>query len=181
MEYNEQTAKEIVEKYSLDEKTIKVWKTRNAIPDKYFKSDFVKKEKKVIVILENGKAHSVISERISEIFKNEDLKTITFSQLTGVDLLSVVKGNRRISEDEIIPIKKEINRLKSDILNLFSIRNTAKTIRFLNDERIKPYSVLKNLLQKGEVSKILYNKDLTNSEYEKVKDSFMILVLKLNI
>ena len=35
MEFNEEKAKGIVEKYNLSDNTVRVWRSRNTIPDKY--------------------------------------------------------------------------------------------------------------------------------------------------
>ena len=40
MEYNEEIAQKIIEEYKLSPQTLKTWKTRNSIPDKYLKSGF---------------------------------------------------------------------------------------------------------------------------------------------
>ncbi len=40
MKFTEQKAREIVSRYGMSEKTIKVWKTRGCIPDKYADANF---------------------------------------------------------------------------------------------------------------------------------------------
>jgi hypothetical protein len=178
MKFNEQIAKEVIEKFNLNEKTFRVWKNRDSIPDRYREENYHVKEKATIVISKDSeKANTVITNRIINVLKCDNIHTTAFSQLTNVDLMSVAKGNRRLSDDEIIVVKKEINRLKSDIVNTFATKNIPATIKLLKDKRIKPYT----LIEKTEMKRILYREDIYGYEYQKIKDAFFVLVLKLNI
>jgi hypothetical protein len=180
MNYDEQTAKGIIEKYSLAKNVLYVWKTRGVIPDKYFKDDFEPKKKKVVVIPDATKAYKVFTERIIDVLKMREINTSTFSELTGINLLDICKGNRRLSEDEIIIVKKEINRLKVDITKTVASNISQSIIKLLNDERIKPYVLIKNM-QASEIKRILYNKSMDRRQSDIIKDAFIKLALQLNL
>jgi len=62
MQFDENKAAEIVEKFGLKKKTIMVWRTRGAIPDRYFSEGFAIKGKTEGVLAEGERDEQAIRD-----------------------------------------------------------------------------------------------------------------------
>jgi hypothetical protein len=70
MIFDEKKAKEVIEKYGLSEKTLTVWRKRNTIPNKYFDSNYVKKE------AITSKPELILQNRISLLIKSKKIEYV---------------------------------------------------------------------------------------------------------
>jgi hypothetical protein len=181
MIFNEEKAKEIIEKFGLNPNTYKTWKSRNIIPDKYEKENYKFKAKAVIAPADNEKAHEVMTRRLVSVLKLNAIQTLTFSELIGVDLLSVCSGNRRLSQDELSKLKVEITRLKTDISNILNRGIRVGVIEMLGDKRIKPFSLMRDDMSKSTLSTILQKRVMSDLQFELIKKNFLVLLLQLKI
>ena len=114
MEFNEKTAEEIVEKFKLDKKTIRVWRNRNAIPDKYLKLESPQ-------IKIEGKRNIQLQKDIINLLNKGDSTKINVSalaRLAGVDsqrLADIVRGKSSLlTIDELLALKKAIGILRNE-------------------------------------------------------------------
>jgi hypothetical protein len=180
MVFDEEKAREVIRRHGLGAKTYSVWKFRGAIPDRYAGDGCKVKSKTVIDIPVNDKAHEVMTRRVMAILKLGAIQTLTFSQLVDANLHGVCAGNRRLSQDELASLKKEIRRLRADILNMLGRSSLPGALSLLNDKRIKPYSLMAGM-PKSELSYLLKTEYINELQFERIKNNFLDLALHLNI
>jgi hypothetical protein len=125
MEFTEETAKQVAEKFGLDDKTIRVWKTRNSIPDRYFKEDYQHREK----MDKSGKIEQLKVNRLIEVLSNPKLQTIAICKIAGITqkwlmnelTRSVDKRDGKVvylSDTEYLSISNEIKKLRLEIKSI---------------------------------------------------------------
>lgn len=113
MIYTEEKAKEIIEKYGLNPKTEKTWKSRGAIPDRYASESYQIKQPM-------SKADKVKLASISDILKSDMLNTRVICQVAGIDYLQfydALRGKGQIDSRNIEKITFELKKLKTFIRN----------------------------------------------------------------
>lgn len=177
MQFEEKKAAEIIEKFNLDEKTVKVWKTRGKIPDKYAEADY-KVEKRI-----TGNADKVTADRILSIIKSDEINASTLSELAGIaNMVDIQRGKSTLTESQLISLKKEINRLKVDIKKALNQEYLFKKI--IVDKRIKYYPILRYSLTDSEIKQLIWQAEKSFIErdlLQRAKDSFIVFLLKLNV
>lgn len=158
MEFNEEKAKEIVLKHNLDEKTIRVWRTRNNIPNKYLNPELginipVKGEKQVQEL-----------KRIKAILANEKLNIASIARLSDIPatkIKDVLRGKSNFSANDLICLKKAITSLKIAVANVLSALEAARYPNF-------PERQLSELYKRSELSFfVVLNRD--RSVYSKIE------------
>lgn len=178
MEFSEQKAKEIVEAHDLDYKTIAVWRTRNKIPDRYAVPSFKIEKRK-----ELNRADEILQSRMLDVMRLPSINSGVYAEIVGKNLFDVVAGKSSFTEGQFILLKKEINRLKVDILKAIENERLLKKIIF--DKRIKYNLVLKYTMYQSEIKSLVYyiSKDapLDRFQKEKVKNAMVKLALELNL
>lgn len=177
MKFTEEKAREVVDRFSLDEKTIAVWRHRGKIPDKYAK---LEPEKTGTI---SGNADKIIAQRIIDILKSEDINRATIKNLSGVlNLHDIVAKKSTFTESGLISVKKEINRLKIDVVK--SVNSERLLSKLLSDKRIKYYSILRYSMSDDEIKRIAYQAKKSTIDKNlllKAKDAFAVFALKLNM
>lgn len=111
MKFTEEQAKLIIEKYTLSPKTLKVWKTRGSIPDRYFQEDYEKPAKL-------NRKEKREKERIIKILESKKINKTYLAELSGVHrqmIQDAMKGKRSFSRQDHLAIKKAINRIRVDV------------------------------------------------------------------
>jgi hypothetical protein len=146
MNFDEEKAREIVERFGLSESTIKVWKTRGSIPNKYANPDYTQPAKV------SGVKDERLEERIKTILSNQKLNKSKLAELAGIDLQRM-KGyysNRvRMTPGDLIELKKAINHLKIDAIkavNDLANRQVGFSVtvkRFVEREEVSLQTLLK--------------------------------------
>lgn len=178
----------MVNKFSLNEKTIAVWRTRGAIPDKYSKTDAP--VNKVSTLQDKRTA-----QRIIEVLSNDKLNIRKIGELCGIEanrMQDIRRGKTYITEEELLELKKVINRLKlSTAKSIACIGNRMRVgsasfndlFTFSKLEEIKLFIVLKQDKQKYESLKwAATNKtELSAPVAAYVRDCLDILILELNL
>lgn len=178
MEFTEEKAVEIVEKFNLDKKTVAVWRTRNKIPDKYANADF-----KIRVPI-SERADMIKAERVISILKMDEINTPTIQELVKAPLMDIVRAKSTFTVEELISTAKEISRLKIDVVRLIEKNNQAMIKRLLADERIKYYVICRNTMTDNDIKSISFalNKGtgIDNYMYNRLKDAFVKFAIQLN-
>lgn len=122
MEFNEATAKQIIERYNLSINTLKVWKSRNSIPDRYLKNYVgpgVSRENK----LEKDRLMKIITS------KKINLTTIVFfSKLEKHHIDDVIRQKTDFNDTDILFLKKTINQLRIELKVLIDKLNSSYTV-----------------------------------------------------
>lgn len=155
MDFNEQTAHEIVQKFGLDEKTIKVWKTRNKIPDKYADPEY----SKPVDVTNEKNIHE--RDRIIKILNSEKFNIQSIARLSGIKgqkMSDVLSGRSSFTVPDILALKKAINGIRI---------NVAKTLSLIEKSRYEnfPETDIKKLFNKSELQFFVIidrDKDLHN-------------------
>jgi hypothetical protein len=177
MQFDEKKADEIIKKFNLDEKTVKVWRTRGKIPDRYADSDY-KVEKRI-----TGNADKVTAERILSIIQSNEINASTITELAGIaNMVDIQRGKSTLTEEQLISIKKEINRLKVDIKNALNQEYLFKKI--IVDKRIKYYPILRYSFTDSEIKQLIWQAEKSFIErdlLQRAKEAFIVFLFKLNI
>lgn len=179
MEFTEEKAREVIDRYNLSQTTIKVWKSRNSIPDKYADEKYVQIE----VV---SQADKILLSRLNDLCKSEVLNFTVLSDLARVErvrLLDAIRGKARISKDDIDHVRIEIKRARIFILNTFSDYQSEKKLKVLIDNKIfKHYSILKKgSWSTGIVANIKKGAPIEKFDYEKLKDRYLKASILMNV
>ncbi len=181
MEFDEQKAVEIIKKFNLSEKTFRVWKSRNKIPNKYLKEDFKLPEKQ-------SKADALLQQRITEIFKSGKINQSVFLELCGIrkdKYVDVNKGKSNYTPSEIIKIKSELNKLRLEIAKTFEKFSERQFLNLLNNPLLKYSVIIKNIPRSDGYDQISYFKRGKHPNpiwiWERVRDEYIIFAMKLRI
>eukprot|EP01024_Parvocaulis_polyphysoides_P030720 TRINITY_DN27980_c0_g1_i1.p1 TRINITY_DN27980_c0_g1~~TRINITY_DN27980_c0_g1_i1.p1 ORF type:complete len:187 (-),score=17.50 TRINITY_DN27980_c0_g1_i1:264-824(-) len=178
MEFNEEKAKEVIQKFGLDNSTVGVWKTRNEIPDRYFDEEFhPEKLKKVDVESINSLINVMCLDEVnlSEMFRKYPN--------TYQNIKDLKRKKSRLTEEEAGLIKKKIILLKNEVRQLIERRNY---LGLLNHPEIRYHTVLKQLCTEEERKHIAYCRSknkLSESNYvnDRIIKSYQIFENKLNL
>lgn len=136
--FDEETAKEIIEKFNLDLKTIKVWRTRGKIPDRYFDPEYDHSE--------GLKDHDTEYQKFIEILGYKEIASTKFRCLKqkGAD---VQRKKDRMTKNERIGFKTEVTELRNK-LRAFIDAPSERTIKpLLTDGRLHPTLLFSNAVQ----------------------------------
>jgi hypothetical protein len=183
MNYDEQTAAELIQKFNLDPTTQRVWKTRGKIPVKYMKDGYEKP-------VEASKADQVIQKRIIDVLQSGYLQISVICELSGVSdqkYQDVKRGNvSTFSAQETLALKKEITKIRLIIAKTFE-KKSSIALRALLDN---PAILVNPIVRDGGGDKNDYDRlsrfkrriiEMDGINYELVKDCFIKAALKLSI
>lgn len=177
MQFEEEKANEIIKKFNLDEKTVKVWKTRGKIPDKYAGTDY-KVEQRI-----SGNADKVTADRILSIIQSDEINASTLSELAGIaNMRDILRQKSTLTESQLVSLKKEINRLKIDIKNSLNQEYLFKKI--IVDKRIKYYPILRYSFTDNEIKQLIWQAEKSFIErdlLQRAKEAFIVFLFKLNV
>lgn len=179
MEFNEEKAKELIDKYSLSPTTLKVWETRNRIPDKYADESY----ENPIFITE--KADYIIWNRVLSVLQMKEINTDTFIHLVKADrarFYATIKGKSRVTVNEFTGFIKEIKRLKIDILKWTEKYTEKGFMNLISDERLKHFVIANNdyigkRLQHGREGRLI----LCENDFIEVRDNYIKVAIQLNV
>lgn len=182
MDFDEKIAIEIIERLSLSDKTLRVWKLRGSIPDKYANAEY-----KLPVSLD--KAGKIIQKRILAVLNSNLINSKVICSLTGVvyqRYTDVNRGKAAFTPDEILALKKEINRLKILIVKTFERRSESALKLLLESEII----YIRPVLRAASLSDAMYDKcarfkrsecSLNDSDYLQIKDAMIKFAMQLSL
>lgn len=172
MDFSEEKAQEIISKYGLSEKTLRVWKTRGSIPDKYLNDEY----KKSIPISVNS--DKIMQGRIISILNMPELNRRTIAKLADCDLTrvnGVCAHKSTFTKEEMFALQKEIKRLRIDISNHCKYFSEG-FVKILKDKRLKLNVIIKD---KNLSRRLICN--LTELDYKQAVDYYVKVAIQLNI
>lgn len=177
MEFDKEKAKEIAVKYNLSEKTVRVWRSRNRIPDKYADESYRP-------LPEAGKADRIILARIKELKEKDCINFSVLAELAGVDtqrLHDAVRGKGRIGKDELEKVVMELKKLKVFTGN--HLQNSPGKLKRLLENKLLKFYVING---KGEWSKAVYyaiskENQLPQHDFMRLKDNYIKVYIMLNV
>ena len=172
MVFNEEKAREIISRFNLDEKTLKVWKSRNAIPDKYFRESFEIKPKA------EGERDEQTIRDIKRIFGYGKINALSVERLIGAEeyrIRGILDKNLIPTKDEVLALKKAIKQLRIEAIQVLSLFNQfhvsemawKKLKAFLSRSEIKLFVLIGNKATAKKISDWTLGKRSTPpSEYQ---------------
>lgn len=176
MIYTEEKAKEIIEKYGLNPKTEKTWKSRGAIPDRYASESYQIKQPM-------SKADKVKLASISDILKSDMLNTRVICQVAGIDYLQfydALRGKGQIDSRNIEKITFELKKLKTFIRNNIQDNVPDKLKKLAENSELKFYCINgKDSWRKSIYYAVHSEKLLSLNDYLRLKDNYTKLYITL--
>ena len=178
VEFDEQKAIELIKKFNLSENTLRVWKTRGAIPVKYL-------DEKYKPPTEATKAEKILEQRINDILKSGLLNLTVVTELAEIQSQKshdVVRGLSSYSHEEIIRLKTQINMLKITIVKTFEKKSNNELKKLLNNPAFVLKSIMSHCtkLDYDRANRIKLNKiQPTDLDYFIIKDAFIKAGLQL--
>lgn len=182
MNFNEELAKELAERFNISEATVKSWRHRGSIPDKYGNPEFVKP-------VAPDKAKSIVSDRILSLLSDGLINITLLCKLSDIGsqkFADVKRGKTVFSEQEIIAMKREINRARILIAKTFERRSHPALKELLKSEMF----LVRPILIAGGATLTDYDRasrfrrgeySLEDKDYNIVKDCFIKFALQLGL
>ena len=134
IQYTDELAAAIIARHGLSETTQKVWKTRGYIPTKYTDENYRPGTKA-------SKADLVTQKRIMEVLSRDIINVNVLCDLAGIyrqKYNDIRRGKTEsFSAEEVLALKKEIAKLRLQIINTFSVYSPAKLKDLVNYELLK--------------------------------------------
>lgn len=171
MDFDLETAKAIVKKHNLSEKTILVWKNRGKIPDKYADENYKISEK----------VDKKFIDHLYKIFSSKYLNKSNFISVNASRQSDIKRGTARVTEDEYMLIKKELIALKNKFLKVKEQRSFDGRIRelklFLTDKLIHKYLFSdKNTEEKYNIEKIVTDRTNMGTPDEQLTEQLIFKI-----
>lgn len=174
MKFNEEFARQVISLNKLSEKTLKVWKFRDAIPDKYTSLEKVTVEKPTSEL-----QHKI--DYLRFVAKADIINLSQLARVCGINkqlLVDVARGKSvSLKGEDLEKILSEISKLRTLILNTFSNSSNCKLQPLVQNKILRKYSVMGIsqqtkycclLLDKGEVLNI--------TDFNFVKDKYLSIL-----
>ena len=182
--FDEQKAKDVVQKYGLNIQIISVWRSRGKIPDRYFFEGFQMKGEKVI-----GEKDAQTLRDIERIFGYGKININAICRLLGLKktrVMDILFNDIIATKNELLRIKKAIIMLRIEAQETLTLLNknelseiTQNKIRnFFSRTEIKTYCLFENKQTAKRLQDWLERKRKTFL-YEKVndiKDALMVFI-----
>ncbi len=175
MKFNEEKAKQLIEQHNLSPKTLNVWRTRNAIPNKYDKK-FIKRE--------TGKAGDIKHERFVTLLNKKSLNLNVFADLVGIERNKFSDAMRdiRLSDADLLKCIVEIKRLKLQIRECYETFSPIKLKKLFNNKLIIFTKVVDNRQLTDKISYVRNGKsEADRNLFNQTKDFYFMFAVSLNI
>jgi len=191
MEFTEEKAIEIIEKMGLDKNTIRVWRTRNSIPNKYLKMSSP-------AIKIKGE-HDLQAQKdiIRVLFRGDDTKIniSSLARLANVNsqrLKDIVRGKSGLlTTDELLALKKAINILRIEAKDILDKLNKCRfEVPQSLEIKIRNFYYRKEIHSKRFFHENIYHKIegfarkarcFPTEEFALIKDAFALFLIETNI
>ncbi len=177
MKFDIKRAEEIVSKYKLSKKTVRVWKMRDKIPDKYSDDNY---NHRII-----SKAGNIKHERLFDLLNSGTINIAVLAGLTGIGEIKFADAKRdktRLSDADVNKCIAELKRLKITIAKAFKTYQPFLLEKLLNNPLIHYSKVIKN---KELISQVSYVRNRKVETYEalwiNLKDEYIIFAMTLNL
>jgi len=181
IEFEENKAIQLIQKYGLSKNTLKVWKTRGYIPAKYLDDNYLPGT-------EASKAEHVIANRIIEILNQNFFQANVICETAGVKpqkFFDVRRGNvSAFSAEETIALKKEIAKLRISIVKTFEKKSAVALRSLLSNPELNLLPILKVVnADKNDYDRVSRFKrriiEIDAINYDLVKDAFISAAMHL--
>lgn len=146
MEFTEQIAAELKQKYNIPVATINTWRSRGNIPDKYFSSYSRASE------LTSAQQVEVTKIRQTFLTLSEKINKRTLANVTGINIVDFMRNKYTLTASDIVTLKTHLNEVRAAAKNLLSELNKRTTIteqgqrmlyNFICDKRLKCFVIFK--------------------------------------
>lgn len=153
MEYTDELAEAVAAKNPIDPKTLRVWKTRGKIPDKYFD------ETGAIIKIDMETISDAEAYHLRQLFETDHLNIVELKSITSQQRIDWMRGQGRFYKSWYIALKREI----ADLHNKFRKETAVATVegkqrglkKFFAEPRIKPYTFTETKEQQYAVEYLL--------------------------
>lgn len=177
MEYTDEKAKEIVNKYNLSPTTMKVWRTRGAIPDKYNNPEYTPIEKA-------SKADKVILARLAELNSRGYINFSVLCDVAKVNkqiIYDAMRMKGRIVSNELDKIVLELKKLRVFIKN--NLVNSPAKLKALFDNKMLKFYVING---DDNWAKSMYwamsnGNDIAADDFDRLKDNYVKVYLAITV
>lgn len=177
MEYSEEKARGIINKYDLSPDTMKVWRTRGAIPDRYGNPNY-KPTKKM------SKADKVVVARLAEVIGRGYINFSVLCEIARADKQAVydaMRGKGRVSRDDLDKLVLELKRLRVFIKN--NLVNSPAKLKALLDNKILKFYVING---DDNWAKSMYwamsnGNDIAADDFDRLKDNYVKVYLAITV
>ena len=177
MKYSEEKAREIVEKYNLSPTTMKGWRWRGAIPDKYSNPEYTPTEKA-------SKADNVILARLAELNNRGYINFTVLCDVAKVNkqvIYDAMRMKGRINRDDLDKIVLELKKLRVFIKNNLS-NNSAKLKDLLDNKMLKFYVINgKDNWAKSMYWAMSHENDISAADFNRLQDNYVRVYLAITV
>lgn len=164
IEFNEEMAREIIKKFGLDEKTLRVWKTRGSIPKQYFDPNFDTSERL--------KDHDSEYQKFIKILNDERIAKTKF-RCMGKKGNDVAREKDRMTENERIAFKTEIVEIRNSLSKCIKFTSVNNLIEMSKDSRLHPTKIITPPLYSRVKNCLTFGSDLTQQEKNDIRYRIM--------
>ena len=177
MEYTEEKAREIIEKYELSPTTMKVWRTRGAIPDRYSNPEYTPTEKA-------SRADNIILARLAELNSRGYINFSVLCDVAKVNkqiIYDAMRMKGRIVRSDLDKLVLELKRLRVFIKN--NLVNSPAKLKALLDNKILKFYVING---DDNWAKSMYwamsnGNDIAAADFSKLQDNYVRVYLAITV
>lgn len=178
MEFNEEKAKEVVEKFGFSAQAIKNWKHKGFIPDKYFDGSYKRDEPL-------DEASKIILSRLRDLSSSEILNLKVICNLVGIapiKLSDAMKHKGRMNREDIDKVVLECKKIRTFMKNSVQ-NNSAKDLKdLLKCKALKFYIICgKDPWAKSMHWAISHENPLSKEDFQKLQDKYIKAALMINL
>jgi DNA-binding transcriptional MerR regulator len=182
MQFTEPTAKAIAEKYGLSPSTIKVWRTRKSIPDRYADPGFTMRKQLT-------PAQELLHEKLVNVLKSGKITLKSFAELCSIpahryqDAMRPDNKAVNLSQDDLKRSLAILKQIRLQIQDTFAVFSPGKLEKLLKHPAITYSRVItqpRELIYK--ISYVRSGKGVPDQElWEQAKDKYFVLSLEINL
>lgn len=177
MEYTEEKAREIIERYGLSPTAMKVWRTRGAIPNKYNNPGYTPTEKA-------SKADKVILARLAEVIGRGYINFSVLCEIARADKQAVydaMRGKGRVSRNDLNKVVLELKRLRVFVKN--NLVNDPSKLKALWENKELRFYVING---KDNWAKSMYwamsnGNDIPAADFNRLQDNYVKAYISITV
>lgn len=177
MEFSEEKARDIINKYNLSTSTLNGWRWRGAIPDKYNNPDYKPTEKV-------SKADKVVLARLAELNSRGYINLTVLCGVARADkqmLYDAMRMKGRIDRGDLDKIVLELKRLRVFIKN--NLVNDPSKLKALWENKELRFYVING---KDNWAKSMYwamsnGNDIASADFSRLQDNYVRVYLAITV
>ena len=178
MKFNEKQANEIIAKYNLSKKTLRVWRNRGSVPDKYFKINYTQPTP-------TTKGQKVKQALLMNLLKSGAINLTVLADSAGVKHSRVIDAKREVASlsiDDYTALKTELKRLKLLIAKTFEVYSENSLKKLLKNKTLHYSVIVKDRLQISRIEQVRKRGRTPDIEmYNDLKDKYIVFAITMNI